>query len=176
MTSIVATDVVHRGIELLGGNGTIETFSPLPRLYRDAIVYESWEGTHNVLCAQVHRDCMRRGLLDPFLDWVRRELATAQGDERDVVDAALEELEPRLRRSVADPAHGAVHFRDQLGRLTRIVQAACLLGEAAGGPSPEKTGGRRGVRPPPSPARLRPRRPTQGGAASSTTLLGADAG
>ena len=39
---------------MLGGNGTIEDFSPLPRLYRDAMVFESWEGTHNVLCAQVH--------------------------------------------------------------------------------------------------------------------------
>ena len=52
MTSITATDVVHRAIEVLGGNGTIEDFSSLPRLYRDAVVYESWEGTHNVLCAR----------------------------------------------------------------------------------------------------------------------------
>ena len=56
VTAIEATRVVHRGIEALGGNGTIEDFSPLPRLYRDAIVFESWEGTHNVLCAQVLRD------------------------------------------------------------------------------------------------------------------------
>ena len=55
-TSLAATRVVRRAIEALGGNGTIEDFSPLPRLYRDAIVFESWEGTHNVLCAQVLRD------------------------------------------------------------------------------------------------------------------------
>src|ERR1019366_10573463 len=48
VTSITASEVVHRGIEVLGGNGTIEDFSPLPRLYRDAVVFESWEGTHNV--------------------------------------------------------------------------------------------------------------------------------
>src|SRR5918999_1085635 len=48
VTSLAATKICRRGIEALGGNGTIEDFSPLPRLYRDAIVFESWEGTHNV--------------------------------------------------------------------------------------------------------------------------------
>jgi acyl-CoA dehydrogenase len=58
VTSLAATRCVRRGIEALGGNGTIEDFSPLPRLYRDAIVFESWEGTHNVLCEQVLRDLL----------------------------------------------------------------------------------------------------------------------
>ncbi|MDP9490815.1 MAG: acyl-CoA dehydrogenase family protein, partial [Actinomycetota bacterium] len=40
VTSQAATSVVRRGIETLGGNGTIEDFSPLPRLYRDSIVFE----------------------------------------------------------------------------------------------------------------------------------------
>ena len=61
--SVQATDVVHSAIEILGGNGTIEEFSVLPRLYRDAIVYESWEGTHNVLVNQVLNDLRR--LPDP---------------------------------------------------------------------------------------------------------------
>jgi alkylation response protein AidB-like acyl-CoA dehydrogenase len=34
--SSAATRVVRDGIEILGGNGTIEDFSVLPRLYRDA--------------------------------------------------------------------------------------------------------------------------------------------
>ena len=51
VTSIGATDVARSSIEVLGGNGTIEDFS-LPRLYHDAVVFESWEGTHNVLSAQ----------------------------------------------------------------------------------------------------------------------------
>ena len=48
-TAINATEVIRTGIELLGGNGTIEDFSVLPRLLRDSIVFENWEGTHNVL-------------------------------------------------------------------------------------------------------------------------------
>src|SRR3990167_10241670 len=41
--SIDAGLVVHHAIEILGGNGTIEDFSPLPRLYREVPVQESWE-------------------------------------------------------------------------------------------------------------------------------------
>ena len=133
VTSICATDAARRGIEVLGGNGTIEDFSPLPRLYRDAIVFESWEGTHNVLCAQVLRDCMRFGIHDHLLSWLRAELAGAGGvgaDEQ-VLSVALEGLEPRLRRSITDPGHGAAHFRRQLELLVRAVQATCLLTETA---------------------------------------------
>lgn len=134
VTSIGGTNVARRGIEILGGNGTIEDFSCLPRLYRDAMVYESWEGTHNVLSAQVQRDCVRLGVLDATLAWVRGELATAsKGDVGEVgaAEEALHALEPRLRRSIADPAAGAAHFRGQLERLMRVVQGACLLSEAA---------------------------------------------
>ncbi len=138
-TSMAATDVVHRGIEVLGGNGTIEDFSPLPRLYRDAIVYESWEGAHNVLCAQVLRDCGRLRLLDGVLGWIGQELRTAGGGpDVDGVATALEALAPRLRRSLADRRHGAVHFRRQLDRLVRVVQASCLLAEATGQPGGPK--------------------------------------
>jgi hypothetical protein len=127
-------------MEVLGGNGTIEDFSPLPRLYRDAVVFESWEGAHNVLCAQVQRDCARLGLLDHVLSWVRGELAAAgESSDGPAVTGALESLESRLRHSLADPAHGAVHFRRQLDQLTRAIQASCLLAEAAReGPGSEK--------------------------------------
>jgi alkylation response protein AidB-like acyl-CoA dehydrogenase len=64
LTSLLATLVCRRGIEALGGNGTIEDFSPMPRLWRDAIVFESWEGTHNVLAAQVIRDIERMDALE----------------------------------------------------------------------------------------------------------------
>jgi hypothetical protein len=131
VTSIEGTNVARRGIEILGGNGTIEDFSPLPRLYRDAMVFESWEGTHNVLSAQVLRDCARLDVLDPTLAWVRAELEPAADlPDTHMVVHALDALEPRLRRSIADPASGAAHFRGQLEQLMRIVQATCLLSEA----------------------------------------------
>jgi hypothetical protein len=110
VTSAAATKVVRRGIETLGGNGTIEDFSPLPRLWRDAIVFESWEGTHNVLCAQVLRDLAKLGAV---------ELAVERS-------GASDELAERLRRSVADPQFGALHFRRQLDQLVRSLQVTEL--------------------------------------------------
>lgn len=130
VTSIAASDVVHRAIEVLGGNGTIEDFSPLPRLYRDAIVFESWEGTHNVLCAQVRRDCARFGLLDALWRWLDAEWSLV--DESCALDvervrrAALR-LEPGLAKSVGSPEDSDAEFRRQLTSLTRVVQATCLL-------------------------------------------------
>ncbi len=135
VTSIAASDVVHGAIEALGGNGTIEDFSPLPRLYRDAIVYESWEGTHNVLCAQVQRDCARLELLDPVVESIHAELARAghvSGDDVKVVLAALDRVEQRLRRSIPAGEPAAADFRRQLGSIVRVIQAAALLGEADG--------------------------------------------
>ncbi|MHB8219781.1 MAG: acyl-CoA dehydrogenase family protein [Acidimicrobiales bacterium] len=150
VTSITATAVVHQAIELLGGNGTIEDFSPLPRLYRDAIVYESWEGTHNVLCAQVARDATRLGLLSPLFDWARAELANggeAAGADGVAVAASLDALEPELVDSLSQGAAGAAGFRRRLVRLTRTVQACCLLSEAAGASASgdEPTGAKRAV-------------------------------
>ncbi len=115
VTSLAATKVVRRGIETLGGNGTIEDFSPLPRLWRDAIVFESWEGTHNVLCAQVLRDLARYESVD---------LAVEQS-------GASEELATRIRRSVAEPEFGALHFRRQLDQLVRSLQTRLLDGADA---------------------------------------------
>jgi acyl-CoA dehydrogenase len=110
VTSLAATKVARRAIETLGGNGTIEDFSPLPRLYRDSIVFESWEGAHNVLCAQVLRDLARFGAADLAI-----ERATAPP-----------EVAAGLRRAVSDPEWGALHGRRQLDRLVRAVQVAAL--------------------------------------------------
>jgi alkylation response protein AidB-like acyl-CoA dehydrogenase len=115
VTSLTATRMCRRGIETLGGNGTIEDFSPLPRLYRDAIVFESWEGTHNVLCAQVLRDLGKLDAIDLVLERVGTD--------------GPADLEQRLRRSVADDRFGALHFRRQLDTVVRALQVKCLRAE-----------------------------------------------
>lgn len=59
-----ATRLLHEAMMLLGGNGIEEEFSPLPRLHRDAVIMEAWEGPHNVLLTQALRDLARFGV-DP---------------------------------------------------------------------------------------------------------------
>lgn len=125
-TSSAATRVVRDGIEILGGNGTIEDFSVLPRLYRDAIVYESWEGTHNVIAQQVLNDCARLQLLDVV--GARIERLCTSDRVADTAKAVLVDAQ----RALDDPAWGALHFRSVLDRLPRTLAVASLTARGEG--------------------------------------------
>lgn len=114
--------VVLTAIETLGGNGAIETFSVLPRLLRDNVVYENWEGTHNTLIAQTHRDFAKHGLHAPFIAVLRRDLTT--GDA--AIDAALAPAHEALDRAedalgailaLPDPGTAALLLRPHVERL-----------------------------------------------------------
>ncbi len=91
-TSVLAHDAVNRAIEVLGGNGAIETFSVLPRLLRDNVVYENWEGSHNVLRAQVLRDSARLGVHRGFFDVLAERLGPEHAEALGVDRAAFESL------------------------------------------------------------------------------------
>lgn len=132
LVSRQATTVVRSGIEVLGGNGTIEDFSVLPRLYRDAIVYESWEGTHNVLAAQVLNDLRRLPILDVVDD---RLTAVLAGVDQTEVSAILSERLAQVlviaRRCQADAEFASWHFRSVLDELGVVAEAVylCEAGE-----------------------------------------------
>jgi len=109
-----ATALVHEAIMVLGGNGVEERFSPLPRLWRDAIVMETWEGPHSLLIAQALRD-LRRYQVDPsgFVSRVAgeprpdlaRELAQILGAaEEPGATPALARLAPKLIRAFGEAA------------------------------------------------------------------------
>jgi len=131
-TSLASTLSVRDAIEVLGGNGTIEDFSPLPRLYRDAIVIESWEGTHNTLCAQVLRDFSARALQRHWLEQTRAEIEAlsrpASAPAAESARSLLADLETRLQRLLAaGPVTAAAHVRhvvDHMCRLTDWVSLA----------------------------------------------------
>lgn len=50
------TEHVKTAILVFGANGIIQDFSIVPRLLRDALIVETWEGPHNILCLQILRD------------------------------------------------------------------------------------------------------------------------
>jgi len=128
LLSVQATGVVHSAIEILGGNGTIEEFSVLPRLYRDTIVYESWEGTHNVLVGQVLNDLRRFPILDEVALRLGRHLDRAAGSA--LSESAGRHLGRALdetRRSMASPTFGEWHFRGVLDRLGVLAEATYLI-------------------------------------------------
>lgn len=127
-------EVVVNAIEILGGNGAIETFSVLPRLLRDAIVSENWEGTHNTLIMQILRDAKKyqvhqafHGYLDGLLQvdgvCARRgpELRAQLAESQAALDAVLE--------LPAGPA--SLALRPLLDRACYLFWAAARLWERA---------------------------------------------
>lgn len=57
-----AVEKLRLAISIFGGHGAIEDFSSIPRLFRDSIVNELWEGPRNVLLAQIYRDFIKSKL------------------------------------------------------------------------------------------------------------------
>lgn len=123
-TALACPAAVRDAIEVFGGNGAIEEFSVLPRLLRDSLVIEAWEGGHGVLCAQLLRDSQRLRLHEPMF----ARLAQLPGIELDAVRARWEAV-------VARPEAEASWFvRDVVEELRVEVQSALLGDEADGVP------------------------------------------
>jgi len=133
--SIDAGLVVHHAIEILGGNGTIEDFSPLPRLYREVPVQESWEGPHNTLMSQLLRDALRSKMHDALLARAQDLLLGVRqpglAATRDAALGALDDTRARLNGILrSDPDAAAFHMRGLMTRIARIMQVALLLEDA----------------------------------------------
>jgi hypothetical protein len=58
----VAQQVAYEAMMLPAGNGIEERFSALPRLVRDAAIYETWEGPYTLLLMQALDDLVRFGV------------------------------------------------------------------------------------------------------------------
>lgn len=134
-TSIQNTEGVHTAIEVLGGHGAVEDFSILPRLYRDAIVLESWEGAHNVLCAQVFRDATQRQMIVDFWDYLDGLLDDlthpAVAPQRERLQAALCAQKERFEHLVAKgETFAQIHMRRWVDGVMDVFQALCLALEA----------------------------------------------
>jgi acyl-CoA dehydrogenase len=134
-TSVQASLAIRRAQEILGGNGAIEDFSVVPRLYRDAVVFESWEGSHNVLCLQVLKDMSKYRLHEDLLGYLRSQLDRVTqpailGYQQKTLDQ-LEELQERLDGLLAaGPEYSQTHIRRVIDQMAQIVQLTCLLAEA----------------------------------------------
>lgn len=58
-TSKETVEKLRLAISIFGGNGVIEDFTDIARLFRDSLVNELWEGPRNVLLAQIYRDLLK---------------------------------------------------------------------------------------------------------------------
>ncbi len=88
-----AIDMSRLSISILGGHGVMEDFSSFPRMFRDGMVNELWEGPHNVLLTQMHRDFKRVEEWYPPEDFVADLL---EGANQDTIKEYTDELQEIL--------------------------------------------------------------------------------
>lgn len=120
--------VIQEGLSVLGGNGAIESFSAMPRLLRDVVVCENWEGTHNTLYAQCLRDFGQRQLHQPLLDHLSSLLdGLSESGSRPVLMARMEQLKHELDNCLEAPNERASLQSKQLcQKLADLAAALCL--------------------------------------------------
>ena len=117
-----ATAVVAEAMEVLGGNGYVETHL-MPRLYREAPVNSIWEGSGNVMCLDVLRGLQRHpDQADELFSWIGDQ---SSGDAR--LQHALVELRSHSGRPAQEAEALARHIA---GSLVLLVQAALLRNHA----------------------------------------------
>ena len=93
-------DHVHHSIDMMGGNGAIESFSSLPRLLRDSIVFENWEGTHNTLRMQILRDIHKSNIDQIYVKFMEQQLREIEDEPEwtEPLRVKLEELKQQLEK------------------------------------------------------------------------------
>lgn len=121
-----AVDYLRTSISLFGGHGVIEDFSSLPRLYRDAMVNELWEGPKNVLLAQIHRDLKNAQSwysMEKFIDDV-----VGRNDQADQFATRLKVLlqKPIFMEATPENLEAAKEWEQLIESLFRCYQLSAL--------------------------------------------------
>ncbi len=125
-----AVDSLHRAVDTLAGNGAIETTSVLPRLLRETVIFENWEGSHNTLLMQVLRDIHRYDHDKAYFQVMNEELATLGdnlSEERAFIAAELDVLKEKAAElRTASPELQTMkiqHVIDRMGDLYYYLAA-----------------------------------------------------
>jgi alkylation response protein AidB-like acyl-CoA dehydrogenase len=96
-TTNEGAEVLRDAISIFGGHGVMEEFSSLPRIFRDVVVNEQWEGPRNLLLTQIYRDIQRVVDWYPPGDFVGNVL---QGASQETIDRFSEQLAALLQKPV----------------------------------------------------------------------------
>jgi alkylation response protein AidB-like acyl-CoA dehydrogenase len=114
-----AQEQIYEAMMLPAGNGIEERFSALPRLVRDAAIYETWEGPYTLLLAQAFGDLERfevHGREDAFFAhvWPTKDVPA--------------EFATSLRELLSDPRSekNALRFRDFAHAYYAAYQKAAM--------------------------------------------------
>ena len=123
-TASTLTRSIREAILVLGANGIVEDFTILPRLLRDALIIETWEGAPNTLCLQIVRDAGRSNLLERFLAEIKGLL---ERWPRDFLSLTRERVTRTLRQVVELAPEHRLANRDWA--QTHAARVVNLLGD-----------------------------------------------
>ncbi len=123
---------IQDAAETLAGNGMIEQTSSMPRLIRDAMTMEKWEGSQNTMRMQVLRDIERLGHDRAFLAVVTElsDEIDASSPQRAVLESAIEYCR-RLLTDIkeASPANQTLQTQQLLPQLADTFAYWALIRE-----------------------------------------------
>jgi len=127
-------DDLHHCIDTMAGNGAIETTSSLPRLFRDTVIQENWEGTHNTLYSQVLRDFARFDQDKSYLNVIEnlfQEFTASQNIDLSPAKATLAQLKLDLEdlRTASEPLK-TLKIKAVLEKMANIFYYLSALKEA----------------------------------------------
>src|SRR5262245_29007628 len=146
-SSVLNTDLIRRGIEIIGGNGVVESFSVLPRLLRDSLIFEAWEGAHNTLLAQSVRDIQRYKLHLPFTARLGQWFGSLR--ETGNKNRGLQQIE-KLRENLEglltlNESAASVLFKPLADRMIWLFYIACLARQFEWEEDRNKSTGKRAI-------------------------------
>jgi acyl-CoA dehydrogenase len=130
-TALQLVDSMREAMLILGGNGIVEDFTILPRLFRDAMIIETWEGPPNTLCLQILRDAAKSNLFARFQSAMRNALETWPKEflshTRSLVEREFKSLNEALYGNVSNTNWLVAKARrvvDAMGGLLEIAWLA----------------------------------------------------
>ena len=144
-TAVNLTDSVREAVLVFGGNGICEDFTVLPRLLRDSMIIETWEGAHNTLCLQIVRDAARSNLLDRWRSEVAGGLERWPADFLTVSRAKFEQAFERINATLTKErlthrSWAETHARRTVDRLGDLLELAWMADAASRHAASDSTG------------------------------------
>lgn len=131
-TSHELTERVKEAILVFGANGIVNDFSILPRLIRDSLVIETWEGTHNTLSLQIMRDAHKFNLFERLnqeieniiTDWPEHILHDSKRFYTDFFEMGKEVFKPA---NLYDPKWVQTHAKRVLDHYADLLETGSLI-------------------------------------------------
>lgn len=113
--------VVKEALILHGGNGILGDFSVLPRVLNDAIINETWEGTHALLAEHAVSAAKRPKVAKAFAEYVDAAAALMPAEAQNLLANEFEETN-KLLASEFDCDVNRMYICEKLWRIFALAE------------------------------------------------------